>query len=96
VWERSYCRPEACCGQDPPYGFGGGEGLRAAKGAKGAKAAKAAKGVRGRGRVFRPRLPIPVMAPKRSASTSPEPSTSSSDASSDLSSDMTHGQTPVT
>jgi hypothetical protein len=38
-------------------------------------------------RVHLPRLPVPAMAPKRSASTSPEPSTSSSDASSDSSSD---------
>jgi hypothetical protein len=38
-------------------------------------------------RVHLPRLPIPVMAPKRSASTSPEPSTLSSDARSDSSSD---------
>jgi hypothetical protein len=32
-------------------------------------------------RVYLPRLPIPAMAPKRSASTSPEPSTSSSEPS---------------
>jgi hypothetical protein len=44
--------------------------------------------VRGRlWRVHLPRLPIPVMAPKRSASTSPELSATSSDASSYSSSD---------
>jgi hypothetical protein len=36
--------------------------------------------------VHLPRLPIPAMSPKRSASTSPEPSTSSSDVGSDSSS----------
>ncbi len=48
----------------------------------------------GRWRVHLPRLPIPVMAPKRSASASPEPSTASRDAISDSSSDgerLQHG-----
>ncbi len=41
----------------------------------------------GLGRVYLPRLPIPAMSPKRSASASPKPSTSSRDARSDSSSD---------
>jgi hypothetical protein len=44
-------------------------------------------GAGGLWRVHLPRLPIPVVAPKRSASTSPEPSTAPSDAISVSSSD---------
>jgi hypothetical protein len=45
------------------------------------------RGQGGLWRVYLPRLPIPVMAPKRSASASPEPSIAPSDASSDSCSD---------